>query len=80
MNEYEEIILICGRYEGIDHRVEMRCQQEFGDDFAKISLGQFVTLGGETPAMLMIEAMSRLVPGVIKEAASWQDESYRPEK
>ena len=44
VDTYEHIIFICGRYEGIDHRVELWCQQEFGPDFSKISLGQFVTL------------------------------------
>lgn len=77
--EVQDIVLICGRYEGIDHRVELRCQQEFGDSFSKISLGKFVTLGGEVPAMTIIEATARLIPGVIKEELSRQDESYRPE-
>jgi tRNA (guanine37-N1)-methyltransferase len=44
-----------------------------------VSLGKFVTLGGEVPVMVMIEAISRLLPWVIKEESSRQDESYRPE-
>jgi tRNA (guanine37-N1)-methyltransferase len=44
--------------------------------FQKISLWQFITLGGEIPAMTMIEAITRLIPWVIKEEASRQDESY----
>jgi tRNA (guanine37-N1)-methyltransferase len=80
VDDYTDIILICGRYEGIDHRVELWCQQEFGNHFSKISLGQFVTLGGEIPTMTIIEATARLVPGVIKEELSRQEESYRPEQ
>lgn len=80
VDAYTDIILICGRYEGVDHRVNLRCQQEFGDAFSVLSLGRFVTLGGEIPAMVMIEATARLLPGVIKETASRQQESYRPEQ
>ena len=80
LSEYAHLIFICGRYEGIDHRVKLRCQNEFGENFCEISLGQFVTLWGEVPAMTMIEAITRLVPGVIKEELSRQDESYRPEQ
>ncbi len=79
VDEYADIVLICGRYEGIDERVKLRCEQEYGDDFAVVSLWPYVTLGGETPAMVMIESTARLVPGVIKEEISRQDESYRPE-
>ncbi len=78
-DEYTDIVFVCGRYEGIDHRVELWCQQQFGQHFYKISLGKFVTLGGEIPAMLMIETISRLIPWVIKEEVRRQDESYRPE-
>ena len=78
-DEYTDLVLICGRYEGIDHRVELRCRQQFGDNFSTISLGQWVTLGGEAPAMCVIEATARLLDGVIKEPISRQDESYRPE-
>ena len=77
--ESTDIILICGRYEGIDHRVDLRCQQLFGDDFMPISLGQYVVMGGEVPSMLIVEAVSRLVPWVIKDADSRKNESYRPE-
>ncbi len=76
-----DIIYICGRYEGIDHRVELRCRDTYGDEvFQKLSLGHFVTLWWEAPVMVMIEAIARLVPGVINDELSRQDESYRPEK
>ncbi len=78
--ECEHILFICGRYEWVDYRVEEWCRKEFGDRFEKVSLGKYVTLGGEVPAMSIIEATARLLPGVIKEEASRQDESYRPEQ
>lgn len=74
--EVDHLILICGRYEGIDYRVEERCERVFGKRYEKVSLGPYVTLGGEIPAMSIIEATARLVPGVIKEEASRQEESY----
>lgn len=93
LSVYDHLIFICGRYEGIDHRVNLRCEREFCQDFwsfqdqkscettfCELSLGQFVTLWGELPAMTMIEAITRLIPGVIKEEISRQDESYRPEQ
>lgn len=79
IDDYTDIILICWRYEGIDHRVECWCQQIFAEDFQKISLGKYVTLWGEVPAMAIVEATARLLPWVINQEASWQDESYRPE-
>lgn len=79
-DSYTDLVFVCGRYEWIDHRVELWCQQEFGQHFYKVSLGKFVTLGGEVPSMVMIEAISRLIPWVIKEQISRQDESYRPEQ
>ncbi len=76
----DDLVLICGRYEGIDHRVHLRCEKTYGEQYTTCSLGQYVTLGGEVPAMTIIEATARLLPGVIKETASRQDESYRPEQ
>jgi tRNA (guanine37-N1)-methyltransferase len=70
------LIFICGRYEGIDARFEAYMEAKYPSAFSKISLGQFVLLGGEVAAMTMIEAISRLIPGVIKEAESRQNESY----
>lgn len=75
-----DIIFLCGRYEWIDHRVELRCHDTFWSDiYQKISLGQFITLWWELPSMVMIEAIARLVPWVINDEASRQEESYRPE-
>ena len=51
-------------------------KKKYGKQFHKVSIGQYITLGGEIPAMVMIEAITRLIPGVIKEEASRQEESY----
>jgi tRNA (guanine37-N1)-methyltransferase len=76
LSESEHIIFVCTRYEGIDYRFEQYMKKRYPNNFEKISIGQFVTLGGEVPAMVMIEAITRLIPGVIKEESSRQDESY----
>jgi tRNA (guanine37-N1)-methyltransferase len=66
----EGFSLLCGRYEGVDERVrEHLCDDE-------ISLGDFVLAGGEVAAMAVIEAVGRLVPGVMGNAASAADESF----
>jgi len=74
--EVQHIIFVCGRYEGIDHRFIEYMQDKHPKNFETLSLGKFITLGGEAPAMTIVESIVRLVPGVIKEAASRQDESY----
>jgi tRNA (guanine37-N1)-methyltransferase len=76
LSEEKNIIFICTRYEGIDYRFEQYMNKKYPKHFQKISLWHFITLGGETPAMVMIEAISRLIPWVIKEEVSRQDESY----
>jgi tRNA (guanine37-N1)-methyltransferase len=63
-------ILLCGRFEGLDQRViEAR-------DIEEISLGDFVLAGGEIAAMALVEAAVRLIPGVLGDHASTQDESF----
>ncbi len=76
LSEEKDMIFICTRYEGIDYRFEQYMKKKYKKNFQKISLGHFITLGGETPAMVMIEAITRLIPWVIKEEISRQDESY----
>lgn len=66
----EELILLCGHYEGIDERV----LEEVVTDY--VSLGDFVLTGGELPAMVMIDAIARLVPGVLHNDSSAADESF----
>jgi tRNA (guanine37-N1)-methyltransferase len=76
LSKIDHLIFVCGRYEGIDYRFEEYFKTKYPSAFSKLSLGQFVLLGGEVATMTMIEAITRLVPGVIKEKESWQDESY----
>ena len=64
------VVLLCGRYEGVDHRViEAR-------GFVELSLGDFVLSGGELAAMSLIDACVRLLPGVVGTAASLAEESF----
>lgn len=76
LSNSDHVIFVCTRYEGIDYRFEQYMKKKYGKQFHKISIGQYITLGGEIPAMVMIEAITRLIPGVIKEEASRQEESY----
>ena len=67
------VTFVCGRYEGIDQRViDLAIDEE-------ISVGDFVVMGGEVPAMLIIEASLRLQPGVLHNAESTSHESFSPE-
>jgi tRNA (guanine37-N1)-methyltransferase len=67
----ERILLVCGRYEGIDERT-----RELGLFDEEISLGDFVLSGGEAAALAVTEAVSRLVPGVVGSAESLEEESF----
>lgn len=67
------IVLLCGRYEGFDERALEILRPE------PLSIGDYVLSGGEVPAMVVIEAVTRLVPGVLGDAASAVDESFGPE-
>lgn len=68
--KYSKIILLCGHYEGIDQRIiDTLVDYE-------ISVGKYVLTGGELPAMVMIDAISRLVPGVLGRQESHQEESF----
>ncbi|MBQ6806114.1 MAG: tRNA (guanosine(37)-N1)-methyltransferase TrmD [Lachnospiraceae bacterium] len=66
----EELILLCGHYEGIDERV----LEEIVTDY--VSIGDYVLTGGELPAMVMIDAIARLVPGVLHNEESATTESF----
>jgi len=68
--ELERIVLICGRYEGVDERVADHLATE------EISVGDYVLSGGELPAMLIIDAVTRLIPGALGNEASSQNESF----
>jgi len=60
---------VCGRYEGFDERIRTLADDE-------VSIGDFVCLGGEVPAMAMMEAVVRLLPGVLGNPASSEEESF----
>ena len=66
----EELVFLCGHYEGIDERV----LEEIVTDY--VSIGDYVLTGGELPAMVMIDSISRLVPGVLHNNDSAGDESF----
>lgn len=67
----EDLILLCGHYEGIDERV----LEEVVTDY--VSIGDYVLTGGELPAMVMVDAISRLVPGVLHNDVSAEFESFQ---
>ena len=66
-----DLVLLCGRYEGVDERVRLTVVDE------EISIGDYVLSGGELPAMVLIEALSRQVPGVVGLADSVENDSFR---
>ena len=66
-----ELVLLCGHYEGIDERV----LEEIVTDY--VSIGDYVLTGGELPAMVMVDAISRLVPGVLHNDVSAEFESFQ---
>ncbi|RFS85743.1 tRNA (guanosine(37)-N1)-methyltransferase TrmD [Actinomadura spongiicola] len=70
------LVVACGRYEGIDYRVVEDARTRMPVD--EVSLGDFVLAGGEVAALVMIEAIGRLLPGVLGNAASVTDDSFAP--
>ena len=75
-SKQEHLIFVCWRYEWIDYRRELYMQKYYSEQFIKISLWQFILLWWEVATMTMIESITRLIPWVIKEAESRQNESY----
>ena len=70
----EHLVLVCGRYEGVDQRViELAVDEE-------VSIGDYVLSGGEVPAMVVIEAVSRFVPGVLGNPESTASESFESDR
>ncbi len=67
------LVLICGRYEGVDERVVEGLPAE------EVSIGDYVLSGGEVPALVLLEAVTRLVPGVIGREESHERDSFGPE-
>lgn len=70
----QKFILICGRYEGVDQRLINECVD------GQISIGEYVVSGGEMPAMILIDAVTRLLPGVLNDPESAKQESFQNEK
>ncbi len=70
LSQEEHLVLLCGHYEGIDERII----EELVDE--EISIGDYVLTGGELPAMVLIDCVSRLVPGVLSNEGSFSDESH----
>lgn len=66
----DQLIMICGRYEGIDERVAQHLADE------EVSIGEYVLFGGEVPAMIVMEAVTRLLPGALGKWSSLQEESF----
>jgi tRNA (guanine37-N1)-methyltransferase len=67
LSKYDQLIMICGRYEGVDERVAKYVADE------EISIGDYVLSGGELPAMVLTEAVSRYIPGVLGKYESLED-------
>ena len=66
----KQLVLLCGHYEGVDERIPKRLVDE------EISVGDFVTMGGEAPALCLIESVVRLIPGVLGNPESLRHESF----
>jgi tRNA (guanine37-N1)-methyltransferase len=67
---YPRLLLLCGRYEGFDERIRLGLRPR------EVSIGDFICNGGEVPAMVLIDAVVRYVPGVLGDAASVAEESH----
>ncbi len=72
LSKYDELIFICGRYEGVDERIKFYIDE-------KLSIGDFVLMGGELGANVVMEAVARLLPGVLHNADSAEFESHSEE-
>ena len=70
LSEWDQLILICGRYEGVDERIRLTCIDR------EISIGDYVLSGGEIGALVVMDAVSRLIPGVLGGEKSNQEDSF----
>ena len=70
LSRKEGLVILCGHYEGIDERL----LQEYGAE--EVSIGDYVLTGGELPAMILADAVSRMLPGVLSEEACFTEESH----
>lgn len=69
-SSYEELTLVCGRYEGIDERI---ISTEIDEE---LSIGDYVLSGGELPALVFIDVLTRLIPGVLNTESSYEEDSF----
>jgi len=69
LSRVPHLVILCGRYEGVDERVKTRVHEE-------LSIGDYVLTGGELPALVVLDAVARLVPGVVGDGQSIVDESF----
>ena len=70
LSRYDRIALLCGRYEGVDERIREHLVTD------EISIGDYVLTGGELPALMIIDAVSRLLPGVLGDPTGAEDDSH----
>jgi len=70
LSKLKQIVLVCGRYEGVDERVRSTCAD------MELSIGDYILTGGELPAMIIVEVVSRLVPGILGGVRSNLEESF----
>ena len=73
LTEFEDVIIICGRYEGVDERVAKHLADE------EISVGKYILTGGEIPALVIVDSVSRLLDGVLGNKESLTDSDFVPE-
>lgn len=71
-SKLKEIVFVCGRYEGVDARIKKFIDEE-------ISIGDYILTGGELPALVMIDSITRLIPGVLGNKESLSEESHTQE-
>ena len=71
--KYDNLVILCGHYEGVDQRI----LDEIVDE--EISIGDFVLTGGEIPACILVDAVSRMIPGVLKAPDCYEKESFSEE-
>jgi tRNA (guanine37-N1)-methyltransferase len=74
LGEMERLLLICGRYEGVDERVRENLMDE------EISIGDYVLSGGELPALVLIEGLARLLPGALGDPEGARNDSFQEER
>ena len=70
LSRHERIALVCGRYEGVDERIREHLVSD------EISIGDYVLTGGELPALMIMDAVSRLIPGVLGDPTGAEDDSH----